>query len=152
MKRIIACCVAILCAAPVVASTICAEDDVIAIVLDPTIAGTAYTADVALMEWGATFPYGSVWGVGACVDVAGTATGQIAPENFTDSNGEPVVGGEVTERHCWCQMRHPARSRWVFRRTNSSIDACRSLCAGYCGDNVRNDAATRSGMFGSVGN
>ena len=153
MKRIIVCCVALLCAAPVAASTICAEDDVIAIVLDPTISPTKYTQTADLMEREITFPYGSVWGVAACIDVAGGAAGQIAPENFTDSNGAPVIGGERTGKYCWCQMRHPARSRWVYLKSYGSIASCRGDCTGHysCGGNVQRNATIQSAVFGSIG-
>ena len=151
MKRIIVYCVALLCAAPVAASTICAEDDVIAVVLDPTISGLSYSTNADLMEWTTTLPYGSVWGVAACLGVSGGGTGQIGPENLADSNGMPVVGGERTGNYCWCQMRHPARSRWVFY---SNLPSCTSMCVGYCGGN--GNAATtstmRNGLFGAVGN
>ena len=153
MKRIIACGLAVLCAAPVAASTICAEDDVIAIILDPTINKTSSNAvsiNAELMEWGTTFPYGSIWGVAACIGVAGS-TGS---ENLTDSNGELVVGGERTGKYCWCQMRHPVRSRWVFLNTYGSADACRTGCVNYCGcgSNVSSCAQMWLDMFGSVGN
>ena len=148
MKRVIVSCLALLCAAPVAASTICAEDDVIAIVLDPTIRFTSSSRNNDLMEWGATLPYGTLWGVAACIDVPGLAQGRIGPENLTDSNGEIVVGGEKTGKYCWCQMRHPARSRWVF---HSVVYNCDTACIGWCADSFKGGSVAYA-LFDSVGN
>ena len=131
------------------ATTMCATDDTIAVVLDPTIDGStnAYNAD--LFEWNTTFSYGTVFGIATCVDTAGSSNQVVA--ELKSSDGTVATGGERSGRYCWCQMTHPARSRWVFRDAYGSVDDCRSGCAVYCGGNVRVRSGFRSAVFGSVG-
>ncbi|MDE5615221.1 MAG: hypothetical protein K2I81_00085 [Alphaproteobacteria bacterium] len=148
-KLIISGLIAMFCASAG-ATTMCATDDTLAIVLDPVIGGTSHSSNSDLFEWSATFSYGTVWGIATCVDTSGTAN--TAVEELRDSNGEIATGGERTGRYCWCQLAHPARSRWVFQFASSSVAGCRSHCAGGCGNNVRDGSAFRAGLFGSLGN
>ncbi len=134
MKKILIVLLALV-GAPALATTICAEDDVIAIVLDPEVNGTNHTYNTNLFEWGATFSYGSVWGIATCLDKNGSYG--VAVDELRSEDGELATGGERKGKYCWCQMTHPAVSRWVFRGAFSSVDDCRSNCASYCGYNVR---------------
>lgn len=135
---------------PAHATTMCAADDTIAIVLDPAVNGTAYAYNADLFEWSATFSYGTLWGISTCVGTGGTYG--VAVDQLRDSDGTVASGGERTGVNCWCQMTHPAQSRWVFRLAYDSVDDCRSLCASPCGLDVRNNQTLRLGMFGSLGN
>lgn len=148
-KLIISGLIAMFCASAG-ATTMCATDDTLAIVLDPVINGTAHSYNADLFEWSATFSYGTVWGIATCVDTSGTSN--TAVEELRDSNGEIATGGERTGRYCWCQLSHPAKSRWVFPNPLSSVADCESLCAHVCGSYVRNGSAFRAGVFGSLGN
>lgn len=131
------------------ATTMCATDDTIAVVLDPMINGstTAYNAD--LFEWSTTFSYGTVFGIATCVDTAGSSNQVVA--ELKSSDGTVATGGERSGRYCWCQMIHPARSRWVFRNAYGSVDLCGSYCADHCGGYVRGYSGFRSAVFGSLG-
>lgn len=148
-KLIISGLIAMFCASAD-ATTMCATDDTLAIVLDPVINGTAHSYNTDLFEWSATFSYGTVWGIATCVDTSGTSN--TAVEELRDSNGEIATGGERTGKYCWCQLSHPAKSRWVFRSAYSSVAVCRSNCANYCAHNVRSNSAFRTGVLGSLGN
>lgn len=148
-KLIISSLIAMFCASAG-ATTMCATDDTLAIVLDPLINGTAHSYNTDLFEWSATFSYGTVWGIATCVDTSGTSN--TAVEELRDSNGEIATGGERTGKYCWCQLSHPAKSRWVFRGATSSVADCWSYCAINCGYYVRSDSAFRGGVFGSLGN
>jgi len=148
-KLIISSLIAMFCASAG-ATTMCATDDTLAIVLDPVINGTANSFNTDLFEWSATFSYGTVWGIATCVDTSGAPN--TAVEELRDSNGEIATGGERTGRYCWCQLSHPAKSRWVFRNVNSSVADCVFNCASNCGANVRDNSAFRAGLFGSLGN
>lgn len=148
-KLIISGLIAMFCASAD-ATTMCATDDTLAIVLDPVINGTANSYNPDLFEWSATFSYGTVWGIATCVDTSGTSN--TAVEELRDSNGEIATGGERTGKYCWCQLSHPAKSRWVFRAARSSVAVCGSSCAGYCSGDVRNNSAFRAVVFGSLGN
>lgn len=138
-----------LIALPALAATVCADDDVIAIILDPEINGTTHTSNTSMFEWGAQFPYGSLWGIATCLDKEGTAN--TAVKELRSEDGELAVGGERNGSFCWCQMTHPAISHWVFRNSFDSINDCRSSCPNLCGSNVRAFGAFRSAMFGSLG-
>ena len=150
MKKIILSVLIAMFCASAGATTMCATDDTLAIVLDPIIGGTNHSSNADLFEWSATFPYGTVWGIATCVDTSGSSN--TAVEELRDSNGEIATGGERTGRYCWCQMTHPANSRWVFRSAYGSVAACGSYCAVSCGANVRDYSGFRAGVFGSVGN
>ena len=131
------------------ATTMCATDDTIAVVLDPMINGStaAYNAD--LFEWSTTFSYGTVFGIATCVDTAGSSNQVVA--ELKSSDGTVATGGERSGRYCWCQMIHPARSRWVFLNVYGSVAVCRSGCARDCGFNGRTGSGFRSAVFGSLG-
>lgn len=131
------------------ATTMCATDDTIAVVLDPMIGGStsAYNAD--LFEWNTTFSYGTVFGIATCVDTAGSSNQVVA--ELKSSDGTVATGGERSGRYCWCQMTHPARSRWVFLYARGSVDNCGSDCAANCGRDVRGGSGFRSAVFGSLG-
>ena len=148
-KLIISGLIAMFCASAG-ATTMCATDDTLAIVLAPVINGTDHSSNSDLFEWSATFSYGTLWGIATCVDTSGTVN--TAVEELRDSNGEIATGGERTGRYCWCQLAHPARSRWVFRHSYSSAGECRSLCTNGCGSNIQNFSASRTGLFGAVAN
>lgn len=131
------------------ATTMCATDDTIAIVLDPMINGSTNSHNADLFEWSTTFSYGTVFGIATCVDTAGSSNQVVA--ELKSSDGTVATGGERSGRYCWCQMTHPARSRWVFRHAYGSVDDCRSGCASFCGNNVRGNFVFRSAVFGSRG-
>ena len=148
-KLIISSLIAMFCASAG-ATTMCATDDTLAIVLDPVINGTANSFHTDLFEWSTTFSYGTVWGIATCVDTSGALN--TAVEELRDSNGEIATGGERTGRYCWCQLSHPAKSRWAFRYAYSSVADCGSGCANDCGNGVLYHPAFRTGLFGSLGN
>ena len=131
------------------ATTMCATDDTIAVVLDPMINGSSNSYNADLFEWNTTFSYGTVFGIATCVDTAGSSNQVVA--ELKSSDGTVATGGERSGRYCWCQMTHPARSRWVFRTAFGSVGNCGSGCAGLCGNNVRSDSGFRSAVFGSLG-
>lgn len=131
------------------ATTMCATDDTIAIVLDPMIGGSTNSYNADLFEWNTTFSYGTVFGIATCVDTAGSSNQVVA--ELKSSDGTVATGGERSGRYCWCQMTHPARSRWVFRSADGSVDDCRSYCALHCGSGVRGYSGFRSAVVGSLG-
>ncbi len=122
------------------ATTMCVESDMVAIVLDPDIAGTGYTNTSG--EWTATFPYGTVSGISTCNSTSGSYG--VARPNANFEQGTTGV-------YCWCRMLRPARSAWVYRSAYSSASDCASNCASYCGRHVRTYADFRGGVFGSAG-
>ena len=136
-------------AMPAFATTMCVQNDNVAVVLDPTVAGTTYTYDNSLGRWDTTFPYGHVIGISACIRTSGSYG--VAKSQLKD-DGNDVVGGEVTGARCWCRMTHPAVSLWVFSYSYSSASECASICTGRCGAYVQARSDFRAGLFGSVAN
>ena len=134
-------------AAPAFGTTMCVQNDNVAVVLDPSVAGTTYTYDNALGRWDTTFPYGHVIGISACITTSGSYGKAVSQ---LKDDGNDVVGGEVTGAKCWCKMTHPAVSLWVFARSYGSTSACASDCAYDCGYYVRRNSDFRAGLFGSV--
>ena len=143
MKRILIALIILCVATPLHATTMCAAEDTTAVILDPSIGGTGYKSDTNTMTWNTTFPYGTIYGVAACLSVNGGTQGTI---NYDLDAG----GGEKEGGYCWCKMTHPASSRWVFNNS-SSASHCASNCASYCARDAHSNAALRSGLFGSVG-
>lgn len=129
---------------PAYATTMCALEDTTAVILDPSVNGTGYKRDVNTFTWNTTFPYGTIYGVAACLSVGGGHSGTM---NYDLDAG----GGEKEGVYCWCKMTHPASSRWLFRYNFGAAIGCASSCDLYCGTGTQGDAVLRSGLFGSVG-
>ena len=152
MKRII---VFIICVIlPVFAANsaqMCAKNTTTTLVLDPSIQGLNYSYDAPTMTWQTMFAYGTVNGTSACITSSFNKTFGQTQAGLTDGEGgATVVGGELTGKHCWCKMTHPAVSLWAFYYSICSVADCASGCAYYCGNYVRSNASMRAGLFGSV--
>lgn len=148
MKKILVFCLMNLIVLGANATTMCAADDALAIVLDPQVAGTNHSYNAELFEWNATFPYGTVFGIATCIT---TPSGAATDTLIDTDTGDVATGGERTGRYCWCQMTHPVKSRWVFLYAYGSVAGCGSDCAGNCGYNVRFYSSFRGSVFGSIG-
>ena len=134
MKRIFVFLSLVMFGMPLYASTMCVANDMVAIVLDPSINGTNYSSDRANMLWTTMFDYGNLSGDALC----STTPGSYAKVGTPNESG----GGE----YCWCRMQHPVASVWV----RVTADACETSCAFYCSFNVQQYAEVRAGLFGSV--
>ena len=143
MKRILVIFIMLCFVTPLYATTMCASEDTTAVILDPSINGTGNKRDPNTMTWNTTYPYGTIYGVAACLSVKGNGLGAI---NYDLDAG----GGEREGGYCWCRMTHPASSRWVFGNATTVSD-CVSNCASNCGTYAQNSTVLRSGLFGSVG-
>ena len=96
-------------------------------------------------DWAATCTTNGVStpisGIGICSSTSGSSVGQTATELSTSDDN----------KHCWCKMTSPAvSSRWVFSYSDTSAVFCAQSCAKFCAINVRNLAAFRSALFGSL--
>ena len=139
---------AMIFAIPALAVSVCAKDSIVSVVLDPSISGNSYTYNNSTGVWKTVFSYGNVSGVSTCSTVAPTG----ARGSTKTSAGTPLdaVAGDVSGRYCWCKMTHPMSSLWAFSNDYGNASGCASVCTGYCGYYVRNDADLRGGLFGSV--
>lgn len=144
MKKIL-CVLIMLLGVPAFATTMCADDDIIVVVLDPVIAGMSSTSNATLFEWGVTFSYGAIWGTATCI---GTGGGYgVGVDDLRTADGSPAIGGEREGLNCWCQMTHPATSRWVFQYTAATLDDCASFCTSGCAYNISNSDYFRAALF-----
>lgn len=145
MKKFLIVLLMIVCI-PAMATTICADDDVIAIVLDPTVNGTwSGMSDTATSEWGVKYQNGTIWGISACIDTPGTNGETVTDLHSLD--GSPVIGAERTGQHCWCKITHPTVSAWVYAFSTKSIDSCsgnNGSCPGFCARYTSDIALTGS--------
>ena len=139
----------------------CVRDSSLVVSLDQSIGGSTNGNNAAEMLWWTEFSYGRIYGEATCLSEAegGKPSGSMG--TYKNSNGEMLPqdwpaglknkDADGNDRgYCWCRMTHPASSRWVFFYSYSASD-CASNCALYCGYSARNNAALRSGLFGSVG-
>ena len=131
------------------ATTMCATNDSVAIVLDPTIQGTQHGSDSLIRTWWAQFPYGQVQGISTCLAKGGSRG--YAEAQLKDTNGELVIGIENNGGYCWCKLTHPVSSVWGYGANASSASSC-SSCPGYCADYFRNDYSVRAALYNSISN
>lgn len=154
MKKILISFLMCMLVLPVYATKMCAANDTVVVVLDPSVAGTGYTYDNVLGTWTTTFPYGKVSGTSACLSSAYGKSGGGWIANLTDVDAQgverPVIGGERHGQYCWCKMTHPAASRWVFDGDGGSASYCASYCTHSCGNRAQYYSWLRVGLFGSV--
>ena len=98
-------------------------------------------------DWAATCTTNGVStpisGIGICSSTKGASQYTTATELDTSSTSD-------NNKYCWCKMTSPAVSRWVFRLSFTSAGFCARLCALNCAIGVRDFAAFRSALFGSL--
>lgn len=98
--------------------------------------------------WTVTFDYYTsslntmdVSGLAACNEVAGTV-------NTADGTVSTAVSDIGV--NCWCMMKTPLVSDWVYSGAYASDSACASSCTAACANNVRTVTAFRTAMYESV--
>lgn len=89
-----------------------------------------------------SFNTNTVKGSSACNEITGTV-------NTADSTVSSV-SGETTGVNCWCAMKKPLVSDWVYSGAYASIDACSAACATACATNVQTSSTFRTAMFGAI--
>ena len=152
MKKIIAL-IMILMTMQSHATTMCAANDTVAVVLDPSISITNYNYDAASGTWSAWSTQGTVYGISACLNVRASIEGEtVARLTDTNNDGETklVVGTENYGRYCWCRLTHPVSSRWTYSDDRTYNVLCVSGCASACVNKLRGQVSFRRGLFGSV--
>jgi len=127
----------------------CLPNDTVSIVLNSSIGGSGGSSnnyDNTNQTWNASFSYGVVRGIAACLSSNyGLGSYGIYTDNggtLTD-NGAVVTGGEANGNHCWCKLLHPAVSAWVYDSSYGYADAaectrygttqsgCAQRCSGH---------------------
>ncbi len=149
MKRIIMMLIMMI-TIPTYATTMCAANDTVAVVLDPSLSMSGQSKNNSNFTWSTWNAQGTYYGIAACLSSAkGKSQGGYVSRLTDTINGETklITGGEKNGTYCWCRLTHPVSSLWVFLFSNAS---CASACAGYCSNYTVTFIDMRKGLFGSV--
>lgn len=138
---------------PTHATTMCAANDTVAVVLDPSISMSVVYADNTNGKWAMQSSVGTFYGVSTCLN-KGLQPGEYQAHlrDIYNSETKYVTGIERYGRACWCKLVHPVSSLWVYNYTFGSVYNCSTMCAGHCVDYIRSNILLRRGLFGSVAN
>lgn len=126
---------------PAYATTMCANNNTVAVVLDPTIGGIGHSYGTG--TWSVIFTYGTIYGISACINHSGQYG--LAESMLKDTNNNItniVVGSETYGNKCWCKMTHPKISKWVYVGQANC-----SSCSNACGGNIKVYADMRKSLF-----
>lgn len=127
-KKIILIIGVILFAIPTYAVDMCASENAIVFVLDPSIGSSSSSYDVPTSTWRVVFSYGTITGISACLNYYNSSqTGE--------ANNGTVLGGEQLGYRCWCKMTHPAVSKWVLGYdfgSGAGTSGCVANCPARC--------------------
>ena len=136
---------------PSFATTMCAVNDSVAVVLDPAIGVSGGCRnDATVGTWDCTFPYGIVAGTFACLNKnTDSGTAQLT-DTDNEGNTHLVTGSERYGQYCWCKLTHPVASRWVFLGANGSVASCVSNCVSGCTKRVMYYTSFFASLVGSV--
>ena len=118
---------------PTYATTMCAKNDTVAVIIDPSVGLDKTGTNTDVGTWYIYFPYGTMSGTFACINKGiGYSAGYIEPllkDDRGDGVEEFVSGGERYGQYCWCRFTHPVVSRWVFY---GQLSNCAYSCASQC--------------------
>lgn len=150
--------ISLLATIPTYASTMCAKNDTVAVILDPSIIATASGYDATLGTWWAQFPFGRVSGIVAYINRPCTDAEIVSNLTDIDNNGETknIIGGERYGTYCYCKLTHPAASKWVCNNKNvvDSFSRCITNCGGFLHYGTINihSQPLEEALFGSIDN
>ena len=136
---------------PTYATTMCAANDTVAVVLDPDVGSNGYGLS-ADGTWWLQFPYGRVSGISACIDSThGLSRGQTMEKLYDIHDGKQhiVTGSETYGEICWCKIIHPVVSVWVLdggRGKSCGGTTCASNCISYFGGST----LFRNSLYGTI--
>ena len=146
----------ILLTIPAYASIMCAKNDSVVVILDPSITPDSQGFDSTGIWW-ANASYGHIRGIQASLSSNYNKSVGNYIEHLTDTNSEgitkTVVGGEENGNHCWCKLTHPVSSAWVYSgQRQGYING--GTCQGLCAYTFRQSYYEyfRGGLFGSISN
>ncbi len=123
------------------AANMCIANDTAMVVLDPIIGGSSTDSNATAKTWSVTFSYGTISGIGSCVDADCTTQGCIS----TNQTNKSTL---TTGNYCYCKMLRPVQSRWVY---SVLLNYCASHCASFCASSVSSAVAVRRGLFSTAG-
>ena len=85
-------------------------------------------------------PVQTVTGSSSCNEVSASA-------QYETKSTLSGVSGESTGTNCWCAMKKPFISYWVYLNNYGSNTSCASSCANACATAVKSQQAMRTAMF-----
>ena len=147
MKKILVVLIGLIIIAPTYATTMCAANDTVAVVLDPSISISGISDDGINGTWKAWSSFGTFYGISACLNHT-----QHSYHLYDTNNNETkkVVGTERYGRYCWCRLTHPVSSLWFYSPDGNRGEACAYACANVCAYFFRTNVSFRQSMISSA--
>ena len=112
---------------PTYATTMCTANDMVAVVLDPTVAWRLNAND-STGVWYAISSYGTIHGISACLNKGGSKQGEPHLKDTNNNETKLVTGSERYGGYCWCRTIHPVLSLWTYCKYRSGCGSCASQC------------------------
>ena len=110
----------------------------------PQIDGMNWRIDVdydTMVSMNGTFRF--LRGITSCSEYAGAS-------KYVVTTGNQVAPAEDTGTHCWCALRRPATTYFMFLETYDDVSACLAGCAKQCADGVRSGYSFRNNLFEAI--
>lgn len=110
----------------------------------PQIDGMNWRIDVdydTMVSMNGTFRF--LRGITSCSEYPGTS-------KYTFVTGNQVTPADDTGTHCWCALRRPATTYFMFLETYDDVGTCVSNCAKKCADGVVSGYSFRNHLFEGV--
>lgn len=82
-------------------------------------------------------------GVASCSEYVGNS-------QYTFVTGYQVTPADDVGIYCWCALRRPATTYFMFLQAYNSVDACVADCAAQCANGVRSSYLFRNHLFEGV--
>ena len=145
------------CVMPVmVLGALCQNDFSVMVTLDkdydntvkystPQIDGMNWRIDVdydTMLSMNGVFRY--LRGVVSCSEYVGDA------RRYSVITDNRVAPAEDIGVHCWCALRRPATTYFMFLETYDDVSACLAGCAKQCADGVRSSYSFRNNLFEAI--
>jgi len=129
------------------AKELCVSNDTVAIVLDATVTPSSRNPDTCnyQTEWSVQTSYGKISGLPACLSAF-----KATIVDFVD--GVRVMGGEQNGEHCFCGIKHPVISSFVYANSLGSLETCIKQCACNCSYVAKEQLNSRKKFFNSIEN
>lgn len=137
---------------PTHATTMCAANDTVVVVLDPSIPFNGQSTTSTPEAWFAWASYGTIRGISTCINHGG---GERYHLHDINNEGRNIVvsGGENYGKYCWCRLTHPASSLWHYHTSYSSASDCAYGCYAKCSNDIKYGGKTiANSLFGSIEN
>jgi len=95
--------------------------------------------------WRGTSGESKIIGTSICSSTSGSVGTMQTSVATATSNSDT----SVNNKYCWCRMRRPVPSKWVFAQDMGAYGTCNTTCAATCANVFTNNQSFRSIIIGS---